>query len=120
MSTPKRITKLPFVCIGDFAAERTRAYRLMHKHGLTDWLCEIVHLEPTSKRREIMGSCDYVRKTIYLDKEHVLRGRRWLVRETILHEIAHALGSTGHGPHWQRRALSIGVSERGIARYRNY
>ena len=48
-----------------------------------------------------------------------VREHSWLgIRETILHEIAHAQGHPldGHGLRWQRRARLLGVSEADIRR----
>jgi hypothetical protein len=109
------IHKPPFVRVGEFALERTRAYRLMWKYGLTDWDCEVESLGDGGTRRGLLGNCDFARTTIRLDISHVHRGPWRFVRETILHEIAHALvGPCGHGLKWQRKARELGVSESDI------
>jgi SprT protein len=69
------------------------------------------------------GKCDYRRKQISLSKYLVELNSVDEVRDTILHEIAHALAprGAGHGPAWKRLALSIGCNGqrcygRGVAR----
>jgi SprT protein len=58
------------------------------------------------------GKCNYGRKQISLSRHLVELNSEAEVRETILHEIAHALAprGAGHGPKWQRVAQSIGCT----------
>jgi SprT protein len=55
------------------------------------------------------GKCDYRKRQISLSKYLVELNDVDQVRETILHEIAHALAprGAGHGPKWKALALSI-------------
>jgi hypothetical protein len=104
--------KYPYLCVGWHARELTCAYRLLWKYGLTDWECDVASLE-----WNVQGDCDFTRKMIRLDHSHVYWRPRRVVRETILHEIAHALVGRKPKPHgirWQRKARELGVSERDI------
>jgi hypothetical protein len=90
--------------------------RLMRKHGLTDWSLGVKDgYVPLMRPGDILGGCFYKTKLIYVK---VWPGQsRASVRETLLHEIAHALTPrNGHGLRWQRKARELGVSDRNIAR----
>jgi predicted SprT family Zn-dependent metalloprotease len=58
------------------------------------------------------GKCNYRKKQISLSKYLVELNSEEEVRDTILHEIAHALvpRGAGHGPKWKSLAVSIGCS----------
>jgi predicted SprT family Zn-dependent metalloprotease len=58
------------------------------------------------------GKCDYRKQQISLSKYLVELNEVDHVRETILHEIAHALAprGAGHGLKWKALALSIGCN----------
>jgi predicted SprT family Zn-dependent metalloprotease len=58
------------------------------------------------------GKCDYRRKQISLSRHLVELNEEDEVRDTILHEIAHALAprGVGHGPAWRALALAIGCN----------
>ena len=58
------------------------------------------------------GKCDYRRKRISLSGHLVDLNDEQSVRDTILHEIAHALapGGAGHGAAWRSIALAIGCN----------
>jgi len=60
------------------------------------------------------GKCDYRRKQISLSRYLVELNGEEEIRDTILHEIAHALAprGAGHGPVWRSLALSIGCNGR--------
>lgn len=60
------------------------------------------------------GKCNYRKKQISLSKHLVELNGEAEVRDTILHEIAHALlpRGAGHGPAWKSLALSIGCNGR--------
>jgi len=62
----------------------------------------------TAKRR--FGYCRYRDKTISLSSILITINSEQRVRETILHEIAHAIAgyAAGHGPEWKRVSTSIG------------
>jgi predicted SprT family Zn-dependent metalloprotease len=58
------------------------------------------------------GKCNYGKREISLSRHLVQLNDEKEVRETILHEIAHALAprGAGHGPAWKSVARSIGCS----------
>lgn len=83
------------------------ARRLMNEHGLGDWLFRF-------NRRAVgrLGLCDHGTRTISLSVKVVLLADETTVRNTMLHEIAHALVGPGHGHDWtwKARARSIGCN----------
>lgn len=80
---------------------------LMAKHGILDqgWRFQY----DNARRR--FGRCSYRTKTISLSKHLVSLNDLEKVKDTILHEIAHAL-TPGHGHDrvWQRKAIEIGCN----------
>jgi predicted SprT family Zn-dependent metalloprotease len=60
------------------------------------------------------GKCNYGRREISLSQFLVALNDEADVKETILHEIAHALAPprAGHGPAWRAIATSIGCNAR--------
>jgi hypothetical protein len=86
---------------------RTLAVKLMTKHGLIEsgWRFE------WDKAETRIGCCHYGSKRITLSKLLVPNLPRSEVRNTILHEIAHALVGPrrGHGPIWQAKAIEVGA-----------
>lgn len=87
---------------------RLLAIDLMAEHmpHLKDW----VFAYDNAKRR--MGQCNYKTKTISLSRAGTEIRELAEVRNTILHEIAHALDpkSRGHGKKWKQIAKSIGCT----------
>ncbi|HEY5956080.1 MAG TPA: SprT-like domain-containing protein, partial [Polyangiaceae bacterium] len=81
------------------------ARHLMREHGLDGWRFDW----DRSQRR--YGCCHTGEKKITMSHHLVLHRTRQKVRNTILHEIAHAL-TPGHGHDrvWQAKARSIGCS----------
>lgn len=79
---------------------------LMRSHGLTDWRFSV----DFAKRR--FGLCDYRNKTISLSIPLMKLNDEEKVRDTVLHEIAHALAGpgVGHGRAWKRQAAAIGAN----------
>lgn len=100
----------------DLGKARDIALKLMKKHDVKDWTFKFQSIEEmNTKGRYILGKCNYRYKNIILCREltqHEENEDR--VRNTILHEIAHALdfnqrGIAGaHDKQWQRIAKSIG------------
>lgn len=88
------------------------AEELMGEHGLQTWSFKLDH----AKNR--LGACDYVSRTLSLSKHLVKNGDEAVIRETVLHEIAHALVGPGHGHDvvWQAQARKLGVDP--VASYR--
>lgn len=82
------------------------AQDLMKQHGLTHWKFKFDH----STRRA--GSCSYRDKTITLSFNLARRGSQADIRDTVLHEIAHALVGKRHNHDavWKAKARAIGCS----------
>ena len=81
------------------------ARSLMTEHGLVGWSFAFDH----ARRR--FGSCNHTRRRISLSRPLVLLNGIDEVRDTILHEIAHALcpPDEGHGPLWRATCRRIGA-----------
>lgn len=84
------------------------ALNLMAKHGLIEsgWSFRF----DNAKRR--FGCCFYRKRVISLSKELTEIREESNVRNTILHEIAHALVGYGHGHSsvWKKKAIEIGCN----------
>lgn len=84
------------------------AYKLMKQHGLFDnrWRFEF---DNSVKR---FGCCNYTTKTISLSKKLCLLNGEPDVKDTILHEIAHALvgNANGHNYIWKLKCIEIGAN----------
>ena len=98
------------------AAERLNgvagmARRLMDEHGLTGWTFAFVE----AKRR--LGNCHFQHRVIRISRTHSLEGSGEQIRDTVLHEIAHAIAGyeAGHGPLWKVTARRIGATPRARA-----
>ena len=81
---------------------------LMEKHSLIDkgWHFDF----DNSKKR--FGCCDYTYKKITMSKHLTLLNDEAEVKDTILHEIAHAIVGAEHGHNriWQNMAIRIGCN----------
>ncbi|RYV50198.1 SprT-like domain-containing protein [Pengzhenrongella frigida] len=88
----------------DIDEARILATQLMGHHRLTGWRLVFDHA------RTRAGVCRYDRREIGLSRVLTALHPPDLVRETILHEIAHALTGPGHAHDavWRATALSIG------------
>lgn len=84
------------------------ARQLMNRYGLADW--NLGFIESTYR----LGDCRYGDRLIRISRNLALDGRKALIRETVLHEIAHALAGreAGHGPLWREVARRIGATPR--------
>ncbi len=83
------------------------AVELMQQHGLKNWRFEF----DAAVRR--FGCCDYADKKITLSRVLVKLNEEVRVKNTVLHEIAHALTpGTHHGPAWVQMARAIGCDGR--------
>jgi predicted SprT family Zn-dependent metalloprotease len=84
---------------------RELALDLMADHGLRSWSFAF------NRRKEATGLCDFRRRTIELSIYFVERNPPLEIRDTILHEIAHALVGPGHGHDeiWKRKCIAIGA-----------
>jgi predicted SprT family Zn-dependent metalloprotease len=91
----------------DLQQAKELAERLMRQHQLQH---EWTFVLDRSKVR--FGKCDYRRKQISLSRCLTELNNEAEVRDTILHEIAHALAprGAGHGPAWKSVAIAIGCN----------
>ena len=84
----------------------TLGAELMALHRLQNWSLKLDH----ARRRA--GLCDYRQKVISLSRHYVRNADIEHVRDTILHEIAHALVGPNHGHDavWRMKAREIGCT----------
>ena len=84
---------------------------LMHEHGLSrEWtFC-------WQNKKQSLGTCSYNRREIRLSKWYVELNDEDDVKDTILHELAHALSyerygskGIGHGILWKKVCIEIGA-----------
>lgn len=82
------------------------AQQLMAQHGLEKWRFRFDH----ATRRA--GACNYRDKVISISFDLARNGSEEDIRDTILHEIAHALVGRKHNHNavWQAKAREIGCS----------
>ena len=90
--------KIDFVT--NFALEQ------INKYNLNSWKIKFDY----AKRRA--GLCDFRKKVISLSKYYISYADKEHIKDTILHEIAHALVGPrqGHNKIWKKTALSLGCS----------
>ncbi|WP_428388587.1 SprT-like domain-containing protein [Mucisphaera sp.] len=88
-------------------AERL-ARGLMAEHGLSDWGFRF------NRRKRVLGLCCFTDRRIELSRVYVELHGREEIRETVLHEIAHAQAGAkaGHGLAWKAACLRLGISPR--------
>jgi len=82
------------------------ARSMMAEHGLTEWNFKF----DTARNR--LGLTRFSNKTISISKSLTFLNPESQVRNTILHEIAHALVGPSHGHNnvWRSKAISIGCN----------
>ena len=83
-------------------AERM-ARGLMDQHGLAGWSFAF------DRARRRFGACWYKRRRITLSRPLTELNAEAEVRDTLLHEIAHALSPGGHTPAWRATCVRIGA-----------
>jgi predicted SprT family Zn-dependent metalloprotease len=88
------------------AEAQSLALSLMSLHGLAHWSFAF------NRRKRTLGLCYYSRQRIELSAHYVLRNDEASIRDTILHEIAHALAGprAAHGPKWKALARQLGAT----------
>jgi predicted SprT family Zn-dependent metalloprotease len=81
------------------------AEQLLAAHGLYGWSFRF------NRSKATLGLCRWGARTIELSVYFVERNPLEAVRQTLLHEIAHALAgrAAGHGPAWKAVCLRIGA-----------
>lgn len=79
---------------------------LMDHHGLQDWEIRI------GSAKRLAGSCNYRKRVIMVSYEIHKAWPMDQIRDTILHEIAHALtpADKGHGKDWKAKCVEIGAN----------
>ena len=84
---------------------RHLARQLLAAHGLADWSFAF------NRSKRDLGLCRFGPKVIELSRHFVERNGSGLVRDTLLHEIAHALVGPGHGHDdaWKRMCRRVGA-----------
>src|ERR1039458_1461278 len=77
---------------------------LIAAHGLVEWGFG------WNWRKRALGLCRYRERRIELSRDFVRANEMGIVRETILHEIAHALAGekAGHGARWKEMCARVG------------
>ncbi len=80
----------------------------MDRHGLADWSFAF------NRHKTHLGLCRYDDRRIELSIHYVLANDEPSVRDTVLHEIAHALAgpAAGHGRLWKRWCERLGATPR--------
>jgi SprT protein len=95
-------------------------YKYMAKHKLPDdWIFR------WQNKKRSLGTCSYGQKEIRLSRWYVELNNLEEVRDTILHEIAHALSyirygtkGIGHGRLWKKVCVEIGAIPRACSKDR--
>jgi predicted SprT family Zn-dependent metalloprotease len=78
---------------------------LLLAFGLHDWAFGF------NRRKQQMGLCSFDFKRIELSIHFIERNPEAAIRDTLLHEIAHALVGPGHGHDqaWKQKCVEIGA-----------
>ncbi|MBO0692573.1 MAG: SprT-like domain-containing protein [Acidimicrobiaceae bacterium] len=88
----------------DLSDAEELAKRLIASHLGPEWGFRWDH----AKTR--LGACHHHSRTISLSRHYARLNGEAETRDTILHEIAHALtAGTGHGPSWKKMAARLGA-----------
>jgi predicted SprT family Zn-dependent metalloprotease len=95
----------------DLDKAATLARNMMDDHGLKDWAFAF------DRAKKRCGQCSFTKQRITMSRYYVELNGWAEVRDTILHEIAHALAGSeaGHGVYWQHVARSIGAKPKRCA-----
>ena len=96
----------------EMAKAASMARELMDGHGLRGWRLDF------DRARRRAGVTRYAERTSSLSSRIVPLCTVDQVRDTVLHEIAHALVGPehGHGPVWKKTAVELGALPRATAR----
>ncbi len=93
----------------DLPGARHLAQTLMAQHGL--FATQPPWSFAFNRRRRALGICHFDDRRIELSSFFVVANSQAAVRDTLLHEIAHALAgpAAGHGPQWKNICIKIGA-----------
>jgi predicted SprT family Zn-dependent metalloprotease len=82
------------------------AESLISQHGLSDWTFRL------NRSKRMLGVCKASKRLIELSTTYVIQNSEEHVRDTILHEIAHALVGIEHGHDnvWKEMCIILGCS----------
>ncbi len=82
------------------------AFRLMYRYGLYNWGWKFRF----HRSKKISGLCNYKNKIISGSKFILIGSDETIIRNTLLHEIAHALVGQGNGHNeiWREKFIKIG------------
>jgi len=88
----------------DFEAAENLAHQFLSQYGLVEWSFG------WNRRKRALGLCRYRERRIELSVHFVRHNDEGQVRDTILHEIAHALAGQreGHGAKWKAVCRQLG------------
>jgi predicted SprT family Zn-dependent metalloprotease len=89
------------------------AQALLQKHGLHSMGWRFAF----NRGQRQLGLCRFHDKRIELSLHYCLRHNEPEIRDTLLHEIAHAIAGpeAGHGPKWKAACLHIGAKPHRLA-----
>jgi predicted SprT family Zn-dependent metalloprotease len=96
----------------DFNDAAQLARDLMEEHGLEGWAFRF------NRGKRTLGLCNYSDRRIELSHYFVTHNDEAAVRDTVLHEVAHALAGerAGHGPRWRGICVRIGAEPQRLDR----
>ena len=63
-----------------------------------------------NNRKSMTGICNYTKEIIELSIPYIKNNSEPLIRNTILHEIAHSLTKSGHDRKWKLKCKEIGCN----------
>lgn len=84
----------------------TEARAMLAEHGLTGWTVKLSNI-----MTKTYGCCDYAKREIRIAARVAALNPAAETRNTIAHEVAHALAGpgTGHGPAWKAQCAVTGA-----------
>lgn len=90
--------------MADLERVRALAERLIAEHLDDSWSFDY------DRAKTRAGMCDYARRRITVSRYLTAMEPEEQVRQTLLHELGHALAGpgAGHGPEWRRIAAELG------------